>query len=63
LFVPSIRQVVAGDAAYNDVHMHIVESNAPTRREWIYALDKIESLNPRAVFASHKRPGNEDNPG
>ena len=33
-----------------------------TRREWIAALDKIESLNPRAVVASHKRPANEDNP-
>jgi hypothetical protein len=25
-------------------------------------LDKIESLNPRAVIAGHKRPGNDDSP-
>jgi glyoxylase-like metal-dependent hydrolase (beta-lactamase superfamily II) len=62
LNVPSIGLVVAGDAAYNDVHLYLVESNAQTRREWISALDKIESLNPRAVIASHKRPGKEDNP-
>jgi glyoxylase-like metal-dependent hydrolase (beta-lactamase superfamily II) len=62
LNVPSIGLVVAGDAAYNDVHIYLVESNAQTRREWISALDKIESLNPRAVIASHKRPGNEDSP-
>ncbi len=62
LNVPSIGLVVAGDAAYNDVHLYLVESNAQTRREWISALDKIESLNPRAVIASHKRPGNEDSP-
>ena len=62
LNVPSIGLVVAGDAAYNDVHLYLVESNAQTRQEWISALDKIESLNPRAVIASHKRPGNEDNP-
>jgi glyoxylase-like metal-dependent hydrolase (beta-lactamase superfamily II) len=62
LNVPSIGLVVAGDAAYNDVHLYLVESNAKTRREWISALDKIESLNPHAVIASHKRPGNEDNP-
>jgi hypothetical protein len=54
--------VVAGDAAYNDVHLYLAESNSNTRREWIFALDKIESLNPRAVVASHKRPENEDNP-
>lgn len=62
LNVPSIGLVVAGDAAYNDVHLYLVESSGQTRREWISALDKIESLNPRAVIASHKRPGNEDNP-
>lgn len=41
---------------------YLVESNAKTRREWISALDKIESLNPRAVIAAHKRPDNDDNP-
>ncbi len=62
LNVPSIGLVVAGDAAYNDVHLYLAESNAQTRREWISALDRIESLNPRAVVASHKRPENDDNP-
>ena len=62
LHVPSIGLVVAGDAAYNDVHLYLAESNAPKRKEWIAALDKIESLNPRAVVASHKRPENDDNP-
>jgi glyoxylase-like metal-dependent hydrolase (beta-lactamase superfamily II) len=62
LHVPSIGLVVAGDAAYNDVHLYLAESNAQKRLEWISALDKIESLKPRAVVASHKRPENEDNP-
>lgn len=62
LNVPSIGLVVAGDAAYNDVHLYLVESNAKSRQEWITALDKIESLNPHTVIASHKRPDNEDSP-
>jgi len=62
LYVPSIGLVVAGDAAYNDVHLYLAESNPQKRLEWIAALDKIESLNPRAVVASHKRPENDDNP-
>ena len=62
LNVPSIGLVVAGDAAYNDVHLYLVESNPKTRLEWISALDKIESLNPHVVIASHKRPDREDNP-
>jgi len=63
LHVPSIGLVVAGDAAYNDVHLYLVESNPQTRKEWIRALDTIESLHPRAVVASHKRPENDDHPG
>src|SRR6202158_3962176 len=62
LHVPSVGLVVAGDAAYNDVHLYLAESNEQTRQEWIAALDKIEALKPRAVVASHKRPENEDDP-
>jgi glyoxylase-like metal-dependent hydrolase (beta-lactamase superfamily II) len=62
LHVPSIGLVVAGDAAYNGVHQWLAESNPHTRRAWIAALDTIESLNPRAVIAGHKRPGNDDSP-
>jgi len=62
LHVPSIGLVVAGDAAYNDVHLYLAESNPQTRREWIAALDRMESLNPTAVVASHKRPESPDHP-
>jgi hypothetical protein len=60
LNVPSIGLVVAGDVAYNDVHLYLAESNAQTRHEWISALDKIESLKPHAVIAGHKRHGTDD---
>lgn len=62
LHVPSIGLLVAGDAAYNDVHLYLAESTAQGRRAWIAALDKIESLRPRAVIAGHKRPGTTDSP-
>jgi glyoxylase-like metal-dependent hydrolase (beta-lactamase superfamily II) len=62
LHVPSIGLVVAGDAAYNDVHLHLGESNPQTRRDPLAALDTIEALHPRAVIAGHKRPGNDDAP-
>jgi glyoxylase-like metal-dependent hydrolase (beta-lactamase superfamily II) len=54
LNVSSVGLVVAGDAAYNDVHLYLAESNANSRREWISALDKIESLNPRVLDNSHE---------
>jgi glyoxylase-like metal-dependent hydrolase (beta-lactamase superfamily II) len=62
LHVPSINLVVAGDVAYNDVHLYLAESDAQKRQEWIAALDRIEALHPRAVVASHKRPDNDDKP-
>src|SRR6516164_4081300 len=60
--VPSVGLIVAGDAAYNGVHLFLAESNAQTRREWIAALDTMEALNPTAVIAGHKRAENEDSP-
>jgi glyoxylase-like metal-dependent hydrolase (beta-lactamase superfamily II) len=63
LHVPSIGLIVAGDAAYNGDHLHLSESPDPQKRqEWIAALDKMESLKPRAVIAGHKRVGNDDSP-
>src|ERR1700722_9017597 len=62
LNVPSVGLVVVGDAAFNDVHLYLGESNAETRREWIAALDTIESLNPLAVIAGHKKPEKNDSP-
>jgi len=63
LHVPSIGLMVAGDAAYNGVHLHLSESpDQQKREEWIAALDKMESLKPRAVIAGHKRVGNDDSP-
>src|SRR4029077_4059234 len=41
LHVPSIGLIVAGDAAYNGVHLHLSESvDEQKRQEWIAALDK-----------------------
>jgi glyoxylase-like metal-dependent hydrolase (beta-lactamase superfamily II) len=63
LHVPSIGLIVAGDAAYNGVHLHLSESpDQQKRQEWIAALDKMEALKPRAVIAGHKPVGNDDGP-
>jgi glyoxylase-like metal-dependent hydrolase (beta-lactamase superfamily II) len=62
LHVPDIDLVVAGDAAYNDVHLYLAESDAHTRGEWLAALDKLESLHPQAVIAGHQRAGRPDGP-
>jgi glyoxylase-like metal-dependent hydrolase (beta-lactamase superfamily II) len=62
LHVPSIGLVVAGDAAYNDVHLYLAESPAEGRKAWIAALDTLAALAPTAVVAGHKNPARPDLP-
>src|SRR5262249_53177486 len=57
-----IGLVVAGDAVYNDVHLHLEESDLQGRRDWLAALDTMEALHPRAVIAGHQRAGRHDGP-
>jgi len=62
LHVPDLDLVVAGDSAYNDVHLYLAESDPQGRREWIAALDTIEALQPQAVIAGHQRASRHDGP-
>jgi glyoxylase-like metal-dependent hydrolase (beta-lactamase superfamily II) len=62
LHAPDVGLVVAGDSAYNDVHLYLAESDRERRREWIAALDTIEALRPQTVIAGHQRAGRHDGP-
>jgi glyoxylase-like metal-dependent hydrolase (beta-lactamase superfamily II) len=62
LHVPSVGLLVGGDVVYNGIHPYLAETNTESRLEWISALDKVESLNPRTVIAGHKIPQNKDEP-
>ncbi len=53
LYVPSIGLAVSGDCVYNDTHLYLAECDEGACREWLRALDKIESLHPKAVVAGH----------
>jgi len=59
--VPDLSMVVAGDVCYNELHQWLAEAvDEPRRNAWIAALEKIASLKPATVIASHKRPGAVD---
>jgi glyoxylase-like metal-dependent hydrolase (beta-lactamase superfamily II) len=53
LHVAALGLVVSGDAVYNNTHLYLAEYNDVAERDWLHALDKIESLNPTAVVAGH----------
>ena len=54
--------MVAGDVAYNGVHLYLAESDPAKRQEWLGALNKMEALRPKVMIAGHKRPGSDDGP-
>ncbi len=53
LHVRSIGLVVSGDCVYNDTHLYLAECDEKARNEWLRALDRVESLQPKAVVAGH----------
>ena len=52
LYVASIGLVISGDCVYNNTHLYLAECDEEARSEWLRALDKIESLHPKAVVAT-----------
>jgi glyoxylase-like metal-dependent hydrolase (beta-lactamase superfamily II) len=62
LHIPSLEAVVAGDVAYNDVHMMMFEAGERQREAWIASLDAVAALSPKIVVAGHKPVGAPDGP-
>lgn len=62
LHVPSIDLVVGGDVVYNQCHMYVGDTTAESRANWIAALDRLATLNPKIAIAGHKKPGAPDTP-
>ena len=62
IYIPSIGLLVAGDVVYNGIHLFLAETTKQTRQDWIAALDKLDSLHPKAAVAGHKNPDNPDSP-
>ena len=62
LHVPGIGLVVAGDVAYNGVHLYISEGGDGGLQQWLRAIDLVAGLHPRAVVAGHKNRDLPDDP-
>ena len=62
VFIPSLRAVVTGDLAYNEVHMMTAETGDAQRAQWIANLDTVAALEPTFVVAGHKKVANDNDP-
>jgi glyoxylase-like metal-dependent hydrolase (beta-lactamase superfamily II) len=54
LYVPSTGLLVGGDVVYNGIHLYLGETDTKSRLEWIATLDRLETLQPKAVVAGHR---------
>lgn len=52
-YVPSLDLVVAGDAAYNETHPFLVDSDSAGRANWVQAIDQISALSPKTLIVGH----------
>lgn len=62
VWIPHLRLVVAGDVAYDDTHLWLLETTPATRAQWIAAVEKLQALDPVAVVAGHKHPEHPNDP-
>lgn len=63
LWVPSIGLLVAGDSVYGNTHPFLSMSGTiESRVEWMAALGKLASLNPRTVVGGHSDPDSSFGP-
>jgi glyoxylase-like metal-dependent hydrolase (beta-lactamase superfamily II) len=62
VWVSDLGLVVAGDAAYNNIHPWTAETTADSREQWARAAEDLAALNPAHVVAGHKDPDRDDNP-
>jgi len=55
VWVPALRTVIAGDIAFNDIHVYLGDSTEESRQRWQDSIKRIQSLHPRVVIAGHKK--------
>lgn len=62
VWVPDIGVLVAGDAAYNEIHMWTAETSESTRQDWVRVIERLADLKATHVVAGHKHPDLDDDP-
>ncbi len=54
VWVPSLKALIAGDLAFDHVHLWLDESKPEDRAAWQVALKKLAAMNATIVVAGHK---------
>ena len=57
LWFPRQRILIAGDVAFNDMHVYTAETDGKAREQWLNSLKRIREFNPSVVVPGHSRVG------
>ena len=60
VWIPQLKTVIAGDIAYNGVHVWTAETKAADRKAWLATLEKLEALGATTVIPGHQKPDAKD---
>src|SRR4051812_11736399 len=56
VWIPSLKAVIAGDVAYDQVYPWTAETSVEERKAWLGSLDRLAGMNPTMVVAGHQKP-------
>jgi glyoxylase-like metal-dependent hydrolase (beta-lactamase superfamily II) len=62
VWIPSLKVVVTGDIAYDDVYPWTAETNPESRKAWAETIDKLSALEPQLVVPGHQKPEQHQDP-
>jgi glyoxylase-like metal-dependent hydrolase (beta-lactamase superfamily II) len=62
VWIPSLKAVVTGDIAYDDVYPWTAETTPESRKAWAETIDKLSALEPQLVVPGHQKPEQHQDP-
>jgi glyoxylase-like metal-dependent hydrolase (beta-lactamase superfamily II) len=57
LWLPWQKTLIAGDVAFNDMHVYTAETDVSARTQWLNSLKRIRELQPAVVIPGHSKNG------
>jgi glyoxylase-like metal-dependent hydrolase (beta-lactamase superfamily II) len=63
VWIPSLKAVIAGDVAYDQVYPWTAETSVEERKAWLGSLDRLAGMNPTMVVPGHQKPEQKQDTG
>jgi len=57
VWIPSIKTLYGSDVLFNQAHPFTCELTAEERKEWIKAIERLETMGAEVIIPGHQKPG------